>query len=49
MADFLGIPQDYEMVCYLPIGVAAEPVKRPVKKPFDERAWFNTERVFEHK
>ena len=49
MADFLGIPQDYELVCYLPIGVAAEPVKRPVKKPFDERAWFNTERVFEHK
>ena len=49
MADFLGIPQDYELVCYLPIGVAADPVKRPVKKPFGERAWFNTERVFEHK
>ena len=49
MADFLGIPQEYELVCYLPIGVAAEPGKRPGKKPFDERAWFNTERVFEHK
>ena len=44
MADFLGIPQDYELVCYLPIGVAAEPLKHAVKKPFSERAWFNAER-----
>lgn len=49
MADFLGIPQEYELVCYLPIGVAAEPMKRPIKKPFEERAWFNTERVFDPK
>lgn len=41
MADVLGVPQDYELVCYLPVGKAAEPVKRPKKKPFPERAWFN--------
>ncbi len=41
MADLLGVPADYDLVCVLPIGVAAEPVRRAVKKPFAERAWFN--------
>jgi nitroreductase len=41
MADMLDVPQEYELVCYLPIGVAAEPVARVRKKPFYERAWFN--------
>ena len=41
MADVLGVPADYELVCYLPIGKAAEPTRRPKKKPFSERAWFN--------
>ena len=41
MADVLGVPQDYELICYLPIGKAAEPTRRPKKKPFSERAWFN--------
>jgi nitroreductase len=41
MADILGVPEDYELVCILPIGVAAEPTKRPEKAPFEERAWFN--------
>lgn len=41
MADVLGVPSDYELVCYLPIGVADEPVKRAQKKAFSERAWFN--------
>ncbi len=44
MADLLGIPEEYDLVCYLPIGVAADPVKRAVKRPFSARAWFNTER-----
>lgn len=44
MADLLGIPANYDLVCYLPIGIAAEPVKRAEKKPMSERAWFNTER-----
>ena len=41
MADVLGVPAEYELVCYLPIGKAAEPTRRPKKKPFSERAWFN--------
>jgi len=41
MADILGVPEQLELVCFLPVGKAAENVKPPVKKPFDERAWFN--------
>jgi len=41
MADILGVPEDMELVCFLPVGKAAESVKAPVKKPFEERAWFN--------
>ncbi len=41
MADVLGVPQDYFLVCYLPIGIAAEKTKRAAKKDFLERAWFN--------
>lgn len=41
MADILGVPEDMELVCFLPVGKAAETVKAPVKKPFEARAWFN--------
>lgn len=41
MADILGVPQDMELVCFLPVGRASEDVKAPVKKAFGERAWFN--------
>jgi nitroreductase len=41
MADILGVPDDYELVCILPVGVAEQPVKYVEKKPFEERAWFN--------
>lgn len=41
MADILGVPQDMELVCFLPVGKAAEDVKPPIKKAFGERAWFN--------
>ena len=41
MADVLGVPADYELVCFLPIGRAAEAVSYRDKKPFAERAWFN--------
>lgn len=42
MADILGVPEDYELVCFLPEGKAAqEPRPSPVKKPFEERAWFH--------
>ena len=41
MADVLGVPEEYELVCYLPIGKAIEPTQKPVKQPFSARAWFN--------
>ena len=42
MANVLGVPDDYELVCYLPVGIAAEPARRTAKKqPFEARAWFN--------
>ena len=41
MAEILGVPDGYELVCFLPVGIAeGEPVT-PRKKPFAERAWFN--------
>ena len=41
MADLLGVPEDYELVCFLPVGVAESEPGTPRKKSFDERAWFN--------
>ena len=41
IADLLQVPQDQELVCLLPIGVAADAVKQARKKQFSERAWFN--------
>lgn len=41
MEEILGVPQEYELICYLPVGVAAENVRGPRKKPFEDRAWFN--------
>lgn len=41
MAKILGVPEDYELVCFLPIGIAeAEPLL-PKKREFSQRAWFN--------
>ena len=41
MGRILGVPDEYELVCFLPVGIAeSEPVE-PKKKPFTERAWFN--------
>ena len=41
MARILGVPDDYELVCVLPVGIAETEAKGPEKKPFNERAWFN--------
>ena len=41
MAAILNVPEDYELVCFLPIGIASQPVSYVDKKPFGERAWFN--------
>ena len=41
MANILGVPKNYELVCYMPIGIADEPLKQVSKKDFSQRAWFN--------
>ncbi|MDL2319248.1 nitroreductase family protein [Eubacteriales bacterium OttesenSCG-928-A19] len=41
MAGHLGVPDGYEVVAYLPVGVPAEEGPRAQHKPFEERAWFN--------
>ena len=41
MARILGVPSDYELVCYLPVGVAEDEPAGPRKKTFSQRAWFN--------
>lgn len=41
MAKILNVPEEYELIAYLPVGVAKEPCKDKVKLPFEERAWFN--------
>ena len=42
MAQILGVPDEYELVCFLPIGVAESEPVLPQKKNFEERAWFNS-------
>lgn len=41
MAKILGVPDDYELVCFLPVGIAKDTPSGPKKKAFEERAWFN--------
>jgi len=41
MARLLGVPEDYELVAYLPVGIPAEEIKPIRKKPLRDRAWFN--------
>ena len=41
MAQILGVPDEYELVCFLPVGIAESEPMEPKKKPFTERAWFN--------
>lgn len=41
MARILNVPDDYDLVCFLPVGIAEEEPVNPNKKPFNERAWFN--------
>ena len=41
MAKILGVPDGYELVCFLPVGIAEGKPAVPGKKPFGERAWFN--------
>ena len=41
MAKILNVPDEYELVCMLPVGIAADTPGTPKKMAFGERAWFN--------
>lgn len=41
MAKILGVPDEYELVCFLPIGIAETEPTAPKKIPFEERMAFN--------
>jgi nitroreductase len=41
LAALLGVPAEYALVCYLPVGRAAEAVHPVAKLPFAQRAWYN--------
>lgn len=41
MAKILGVPEEYELICFLPVGIPAEEVKAVKKQPFESRAWLN--------
>ena len=42
MAQILGEPDEFELVCFLPVGIAETKPSVPQKKPFSERALFNS-------
>ena len=42
MARILGVPDDYDLVCFLPVGIAESNPLPPKKKSFEERARFNS-------
>ena len=41
MAAILGVPEEYHLICYLPVGIQEAEGKRVRKKPLSERAWLN--------
>ena len=41
-AQILNMPETYELVCYLPVGIVENDSVQPEKKAFGERAWFNS-------
>ncbi|MBQ6366720.1 MAG: nitroreductase family protein [Oscillospiraceae bacterium] len=42
MAEILNVPDGYEVVCFLPVGIAESATNPAKKKSFEERAWFNS-------
>jgi len=41
MARILGVPEEYELVCFLPLGIPVEEAKPVKKQPFEARVWLN--------
>ena len=42
IARILNVPDGYELVCFLPVGIGESDPAVPKKKDFAERAWFNS-------
>ncbi len=42
IGDLLGVPKDKIVRILLPIGIPSEAYPSPAKKPFAQRAWFNS-------
>ncbi|MDR2729350.1 MAG: nitroreductase family protein [Treponema sp.] len=42
IANILGIPDEYTVIAFLPVGIPEIEGKRPKYKAFSQRAWFNT-------
>jgi len=45
MEAILGVPDEYDLICFLPVGIANQPLNYVKRKPFNQRAWFNGFRV----
>ena len=41
MAEMLGVPDEYDLICVLPVGIPLDAFKLPRKRTFEQRAWFN--------
>lgn len=41
MQKILGVPDEYELICFLPVGIPAEEIKPVKKHPFADRGWLN--------
>ena len=41
MARILGVPEEYQLVCFLPVGLPAEEAKPVQKLPLESRCCFN--------
>ena len=41
MQKILGVPDEYDLICYLPVGIPAEDFPRLRKHPMETRIWFN--------
>ena len=41
MQKILGVPDEYELICYLPVGIPAEDFPPLRKRPFESRVWLN--------
>lgn len=42
IAKLINLPDSKKVQIILPVGIPTEPISAPKKKPFSERAWFNS-------